>query len=339
MAEAAGDAAARSNYLRQALVVDPEYAPAHWQLGEIKVDNKWLATDSAATTSAWLETISEYQHRRARSVRTADSQIMLAKWCESAGLADQAKMHWRAAMSTRPKLNQQREIFSKLGLVRYRKRLMPAATAEVLRKQAKEAEAAVQKWKPLLTRLRGDLESRDTARQESAAQQLKDLHDLSVIPVLEAVFAKATPEAGVAAIGALAFMPQQAATDSLVRHAIFAKHEEVRKAAAGALKPRDVFTYVPMLLASMNTPIEISFQYGVTEGGSLREAPVSLSRGPDAQCGVRLRGHDFPSSARHRQPDFGVQGRSRPVWRRTNHGYRTASRGGLPIGCPSSSHE
>ena len=55
----------------------------------------------------WLETISEYQHRRACSVRTADSQIMLAKWCEIAGLADQAKMHWRAAMSTRPKLNQQ----------------------------------------------------------------------------------------------------------------------------------------------------------------------------------------------------------------------------------------
>ncbi len=53
------------------------------------------------------------------------------------------------------------------------------------------------------------------------AQQLKDLHDLAVIPVLEAVFAKAAPAAGLAVIAALAAMPQQAATDSLVRHAVF----------------------------------------------------------------------------------------------------------------------
>ncbi len=93
----------------------------------------------------WSKKIAEYQQRRARSVGTADSQIMLAKWCESAGLEDQAKMHWRLSMNTRPTHNQQREIISKLGLVRHQKKLMPAAEAKVLKKHEKELEAMTQK--------------------------------------------------------------------------------------------------------------------------------------------------------------------------------------------------
>ena len=157
---------------------------------------------------------------------------------------------------------------------------MPAATAEALKRQAKESEAALQKWKPVLTRLRGDLESRDKARQEAAAQQLEAVHDAAAIPALETVFAKSTADAGQAAIAALAAMPQQAATDSLVRHALLARHEEVRQAAAEALKPRDVFTYVPLLLAGMNTPIEVSFQVYGYEGGAFGERLSLYREGP-----------------------------------------------------------
>ena len=151
------------------------------------------------------------------------------------------------------------EVINKLGLVRYRNQLMPAATAEVLKKQAKESEAALAKWKPILSRLRGDLESRDKNRQEAARKQFKDAPDPAMIPALEAVFATAKPEVGQAAVDALIAMPQQAATDSLVRFALLAKHEGMRDTAAAALKGRDPFTFVPFLLSQMQMPIEVSF--------------------------------------------------------------------------------
>ena len=147
-------------------------------------------------------------------------QSKVARWCQEAGLKEQERLHLANVLQLRPTNNQQRDVAEKLGLVRYRKILMPAATAEALKRQAKESEAALQKWKPVLTRLRGDLESRDKARQEAAAQQLEAVHDVTAaIPALETVFAKSTADAGQAAIAALAAMPQQEATDSLVRHA------------------------------------------------------------------------------------------------------------------------
>jgi hypothetical protein len=157
---------------------------------------------------------------------------------------------------------------------------MPARTAEALKQQAKQSEAALQRWKPILTRLRGDLESRDQARQQAAAEQLKAIQDVAAIPALETVFVKSTPESGKAVIAALTTMQQQAATDSLVRHAVLAKHEEVRKAAAEALHQCDIFVYAPVMLSNLRMPIEVSFQVSTDPVGGFRERLSLFREGP-----------------------------------------------------------
>jgi hypothetical protein len=279
-AEAEGNADGRDEYLLKAVAADPDYAPAHWQAGEVKVGDQWLPVDTAAAQNEWSEKFNEYWRLRSRSPNTADAHLKLAHWCEGAGLKDQQRMHLSAALQTRPSKAQQRDALGKLGMVRYRKTLMPAATAEALKKQAKETELALQHWKPLLTRLRNDLESRDHQRHAAAAEDLKLIQDPSAIQALETVFAKATPEAGKVAIAALAGMKQQQATDSLVRHAVLARHEEVRKAAAEALKERDLFTYVPLLLGGMNTPIEVNFQFFNNASGAFGERLSLYREGP-----------------------------------------------------------
>jgi Pretoxin HINT domain len=270
-AEAQGNTDEREEYLRQARAADSDYAPAHWQAGEVKIGDEWLPADTAAAQNAWSGKFVQYRQMRDQAAPTAEAQMKLAHWCEEAGLKDQERQHLTAALRLRPSKNHQRDATSKLGLVRYRKTLMPAATAEALKAQTKEAEVALAQWKPLLTRLRGDLESRDKNRQAAAAEHLKSIETVAAIPALETVFAKATPEAGKAAIAALAAMPQQQATDSLVRHAVLARHEEVRKAAAEGLRSRDAFSYIPVLLSAMHSPIEINFQFGMVEGGALQE--------------------------------------------------------------------
>ncbi|HEY4308151.1 MAG TPA: polymorphic toxin-type HINT domain-containing protein [Pirellulales bacterium] len=281
-AEAAGDTDARANYLQQALAADPEYAPAHWQLGEIKVENQWLSADSTAATSAWSSKINEYRQLRARTGRTVDGQLVLARWCENAGLDDQAKMHLQMALYSRPTHAQQKEITEKLGLVRFQKQLMPAAKADMIKKHDKELEAVTKKWRPIVTRWRNDLDSRDTGRQAEAARQLKEIKDIAVIPVLETVFGKAGPTAGKAVTSTIDAMPQPKASESLVRFAVLAENEQVRKAAAQALKTRDMFSFVPMLLSGLSNPIEISFQTFAGEGGIFGDRLTLYREGQNA---------------------------------------------------------
>ncbi|HVU90012.1 MAG TPA: polymorphic toxin-type HINT domain-containing protein [Pirellulales bacterium] len=281
-AEATGDTQARGEYLQQALAADPDFAPAHWQLGEMKIDGQWLSVDSAAATSTMAAKFHEYRLRRAKTRATADEQIKFAAWCSEKGLTDQARMHLQAAMSMRPTHNQQRDIMKKLDLVRYQKQLMPAAKADLYKKHDKELEALMHKWKPILTRWRGDLESRDASRQIDAEQKLNDIKDVAVIPVLETVFAKSGATAGAAAVKVIAAMPEIKASESLVRFAVLAENEEVRQAAAEALRSRDVFSYVPMLLAGLSNPIEISFQSFAGEGGIFGERLTLYREGPEA---------------------------------------------------------
>lgn len=279
-AEAEGDLAARAKLLREAVDTDANFAPAHWQSGEVKVGERWLAAEDAARENEWSGKFVAYQQGRAAAPQTADGQLALARWCKEQGLVEQERIHLANALRLQPAKGKRAEVINKLGLVRYRNQLMPAATAEVLKKQAKEADAALAKWKPILTRLRGDLESRDKNRQEAARTTLKEVQDPAIIPALEAVFATAKPEVGESAIAGLSAMPQQVATDSLMRFAIFAKHEEVRAAAGKALAARDIFSYAPQLLSEMHTLIEVNFQIGMTEGGAFREQLTLFQEGP-----------------------------------------------------------
>ncbi|HEY1599898.1 MAG TPA: polymorphic toxin-type HINT domain-containing protein [Pirellulales bacterium] len=279
-AEADGKLDERVELLHQAMQVDEQYAPAHWQLGEVRVGERWLPTDTAAAGNAWASKFLDYRKQVRQSAQTADAHLKVARWCEQAGMKDQEQMHLRIAMNLRPTKTQQRELLDKLGLMRYQKRFVPADQVASIKDRAKKADADFHKWKPILSRLCNDLESRDTARQASARERLVALQDVSTIPAMETVFAKSSATAGKAAIGALAAMRSQEATDSLVRHAVFATSEDVRKAAAEALKARDLFTYVPLLLSAMNTPIEVTFQVFGYEGGAFGERLSLYREGP-----------------------------------------------------------
>jgi len=285
-AEADDDLKSRDEYLAQAVAADPDYAPAHWQMGEVLIDGKWRAVDSAAAISSMSAKFREYQQRRSRVRPQADDLIKLANWCEQAGLAEQAKLHWQAALQLPTTHAQRRELAGKLDLVRFRKQWMPAATAEKIKQNDKQVDKMMREWKPVLTRWRNDLESRDTVRQAAAAEKLRELRDIAVIPVIETVFSHAPAASGRAAIAGIAAMPEVKASESLVRFAVQAENEQVRQAAAEALKSRDVFSYVPMLLAGLSNPIEISFQTFVTPGGMFGERLTLYREGPEYNMSV-----------------------------------------------------
>src|SRR5262249_43167445 len=53
-------------------------------------------------------------------------------------------------------------------------------------------------------------------------------------------------------------------TDSLLKHALFVAHDEVRQAAIAVLKDRSLFSYVPTAMGALRSPIEVQFdQYAL----------------------------------------------------------------------------
>ena len=111
----------------------------------------------------------------------------------------------------------------------------------------------------------GDLESR-----EQALDEIRAVSEADAIPALEEVTLNARPsgdrqtmhsvQIGLAFVKALDAMPAQAATESLVRHAVFSKSAAVRAAASDALKRRPPHDFLPMLLDGLAMPIESTYR-------------------------------------------------------------------------------
>ncbi|MDD4268320.1 MAG: polymorphic toxin-type HINT domain-containing protein [Pirellulales bacterium] len=73
--------------------------------------------------------------------------------------------------------------------------------------------------------------------------------------------------------------PNQRATESLVRHAVFSESVAVRVAAAEALKKWPKYNYIPILIAGLVAPLEIEIEFPYGDRGSRRTTVVQ--RGVD----------------------------------------------------------
>lgn len=265
-AEIDGDSQRRAAYLADALAADPDNASAHWHSGEVRSGDRWVTIADCAATRARDDRIVQYRQKREHAGNTAAAEIGIARWCESKGLTDEERVHLVLALQAGPTKRQPHEIIRKLGLVNYFGTWMPAQQAEILTAQSKRTEQDFHDWKPFLAELRRKIEGHDSDKRMKATAELRAIRDIGAIPALEWVFANSRPETVAIVIAALADMPEQEATDSLIRHAIRAQSEDVRRIAATALKDRPIFAYIPTLISVIKAPVEV--QVSTTANGS-----------------------------------------------------------------------
>jgi tetratricopeptide (TPR) repeat protein len=274
VAEAQGKPDARTNFLQQALAVAPDFAPAHWQSGEIHTGDKWTSIDAAAKQDAHSAKLDEYRKLRDQAGATVDEQLNLARWCEKAGLKDQQRAHLMFALELQPN---NKEAISKLGLVRFRGRLIPAAQLDDIKAQFEESQAESKEWKSRVDGWRQQL--RDHPSDQEVLKQIRAVRDPAAIFALERGLAHSGQDACLAVIDALTAMPQQLATESLLRAALFSAYEKVSHEATYALKSRSLYSYVPVLLSAMKMPILAEMDAFGT-GPYLRSVIVLRQEGP-----------------------------------------------------------
>jgi hypothetical protein len=295
-AELTGDATRRAELLHEAIAAAPDYAPARWQSGQVWAGGQWLPVDQAQQAAAADPKRAEYRRLRAAGGETLDGQLELARWCRKNRLDDEARFHWATVLARDPSND---EAQRRLGVRWYNGRLLTFAEIEAAKERSREFRAAAKEFAPQVARWERLLSAGDVNSRDLALREIRALRDTGAIPALEDVtldsrlannaeFERAM-QMGLALVEALDQMPGRSATESLVRHAVFAPVVSVREATIVALKKRPLHDYVPVLLASLSMPIESSFRVATDSDGSVHYWHSLYREGPVANWSVESR--------------------------------------------------
>lgn len=255
-AEVAGDAAARERFLLQANKLDPDFPPARWHAGYVRLGDEWRMVQDAERRTASAGVVTEYRALRDRHAGTINGQIALARWCRRNKLDELEKLHWWQVIRLNPAHKEARE---RLGVREYNGLLLTQQQLDAYRNRLKERDATLDQWKPLVRRWQRTLRGGDNAQRDDALSDIRSISDPAVIPLLEESLSPLDSDAGLAVVAAIGAMQAEEATDSLVKHAVLSEFPSVREAAATELRDRSWFSYVPVLLGSLQAPAELSY--------------------------------------------------------------------------------
>jgi hypothetical protein len=287
-AEVKGDSAKSRALLRDIVRIDPENELAHWQLGEVQVDQTWIAAEEAQRRAAADPLQAEYRERRAAAANGINAQLAVARWAQKKGLTDESLAQWAGVLAKDPK---NREALRGLDLRWQDGRLMSREQVADQKEAAREAKRAAERWESKIVGWRRAVAGQDAAACDTALREIGRINDPGAIPSLEEVTlgresrdahtANDCTQIAVAFIGALGNMAAQPSTESLARHAVFATDESVRRLAVEKLRPRDPYDYVPLLLSGLGMPIETSYSVTTGPDGSVHYLRSLFREGPD----------------------------------------------------------
>ena len=176
--ESHGLEAERMKHLAMAVLYNPSHALARGLLGMVAYQGKWSRAEIAGkqieNDPAYNDAIREYLDRRARTSDKADSQFKLAAWCEQKGLKAQALTHYEEVIRLDPARD---AAWRHLGYKKQGTRWIKPDQAAAEKQEAEKQKQADKYWKPVLAKLRDDLQSKDASRRARADQELSQVTD------------------------------------------------------------------------------------------------------------------------------------------------------------------
>jgi hypothetical protein len=288
-AELSGNTAKRRVLLSAAVDTAPDFQPARWQSGQIRAGGEWLPVDQAQQAAAADPKRGEYDALRKSAGNSLNGQLALARWCRKHAFNDEAAFHWRSVLSQNP---QHEEALRALGVRWFYGSLMTPDEIQTAKDSLRKSRTKAKAFEPTVAKWERMLAAGDLASRKAALDEIRQVRDAEALPAIEAITldrALATNEEferslamGQALVAALDETATPAATQSLMRHAVFAQIKSVREASIAALKQRPLHDYAPALLSILAMPVESSYRVVSDADGSVhyfhslyREGPLS----------------------------------------------------------------
>lgn len=298
-AEIQGNPAERERLLEEALQLDPNFEPARWHAGFVRIADQWVKLEDVPQHTAGDWARQAYEKKRQGLIDTADNHRELARFCRKNRLLEEERVHWAHVLEFNP---QDAEALAGLGLEWHAGRLLTRAQIQAEKQAKGERLQAMRKWRPRLLAFRRDIESGTPDKIAQAERGLKQISDPDVIGVLEATFALngdgdkivALNRALVETVGRF---QDPRATQVLLRRAMAGEPAAVRDLAIEQLKKRPMHAYVPQLIAALPGKATTRFHVFVLPGGTvLHEHEVTLE-GRHAVVSLKLDATMTPGDA------------------------------------------
>ncbi len=170
----------------------------------------------------------------------------------------------------------------KLGLRDYGGVLLTEQEFEQQREVADRIQEAMRHWRPRLLAWQKAIESDSKKRHDYAIQQMKEVEDPYVIPVVETFVSDSGVPFGQQLVALLDRFTEHEATSALVRFAVLAPEPSVHQSAVGELKKRPLHDFAPMLLSGLVSPLRTQWRVFEDANGSLRYQHVLYRDGQQA---------------------------------------------------------
>jgi len=262
--ESHGLKAERMKHLALAILYDPSHALARALLGMIAHQGKWESADVVGRQidqdPSYQAAIREYLDRRARTPEKADAQLKLAAWCEQKGLKVQARTHYDQVIQLDPT---RETAWKHLGYRKQGNRWVLPDQAAAVKQEAERQKEANKHWKPILEKLRDDLQSKDAAKRARAERALAEATDPRAVPMIWALFLFGSERSQIGAVRMLGQIEGPAASNALAALAIFGPRPEVQRRAFESLVSRDLRDILTRLIGLIKKP----FKYQVRPVG------------------------------------------------------------------------
>ena len=280
-AELAGQPAVRAALVQEVLGQAPENENARWLAGQIRSDAGWITTAELEQRSKEDKRLQEYVRRRETCGEDAASRLQLANWCRDHDMLDRERLHLTELVTLH---GPDPAVMKRLGMTKFRGQWIPEEELDEFRRLDDRQRRIEKKWRPIFAEWKDDLKPGDAAAYERLADRLETVMEDDAFPVLEEVLSTQGEKAALDVVARLDQVPTQAATESLVRHAVFSESEVVQAAAVEALKKRSMYNYMPILLAGLSAPLETTIE--LPHGGTNYVRLTTVQRGPDADLKV-----------------------------------------------------
>ena len=274
-AELANQPQERQQLLQSAISRDADYAPAHWQQGEIQQGEQWLSVDVAARRRASDPRWVTYWRMRAAAAPGLASHLALARYCRKHDLPEHARWHWAHVLSAAPN---NKEAIKALGLRKHKGQWLTAQQIplyDTFEKQQEYWAEQTRVWKE-------SLEEGGPVERSQTLAGIRAVREPKAIPFLENQLSELEPEATLAVTAALGKIHDREADSSLLRHALFSTSLEVRQAATQTLKNRPLHSYVPMLMGGLASPVEMTYYVQTLGDFGLTWRYHFFRKGPEA---------------------------------------------------------
>ena len=244
--ELKGNDVDRNSLLQHVLQHDPEFAPARWQLGYLKVnDDRWVPYErSVDDEDERFHRLFLYRKNREGRGDTVRDHLYMADGARSRGMGDEERAHLMRVVELDWDHEEARQRLQHVKL--FDGSWMTREDAEDASQYAAFVEQSLIDWVPTTARIAESLYHDNRRARERGEDELAALRDPCVIPAVEAVFLSRGLEREY--LDWLAACGSWEASVAMARLAVASDSAALRVAAQTLLKERRLDDYVPVLL-------------------------------------------------------------------------------------------